>query len=176
MLCFWEEVWQLALVELLLTNHSSLEQCFSCAIEGSVEESNESSRFWCEDLLLRLVDLAENLDALVQCFDVRHCVGVYFSVLSRGKLMLDYSAVNEEQLIYLRQNCLAHACERRSQSRAHFHASRELLSQWQALQAFPLALTAIFNTPGDHHHPMAQASDSGVNFKSTCGVSTNCRE
>ena len=38
--------------------------------------------------------------------------------------MLDSSAVNEEQLIYLRQKYLAHACEPRSQSRAHFHASR----------------------------------------------------
>ena len=46
----------------------------------------------------------------------------------------------------------------------------ELLSQWHAAQAFPLALVAIFNAPGDLHHPMAQASDSGVNFKSTCGV------
>ena len=41
----------------------------------------------------------------------------------------------------------------------------ELLSQWRLVQALPLALVAIFNAPGDLHHPMAQVSDSGVQLR-----------
>ena len=33
----------------------------------------------------------------------------------------------------------------------------ELVSQWQTVQALPLALVAIFSAPGDSHRPMAQA-------------------
>jgi hypothetical protein len=71
-LCFWEEVRKDASVELLLSDHSPLEQSFSGVIEGSVEEGEESSSFGCEDLLLRVVDGTVDGHALVDCFDCSH--------------------------------------------------------------------------------------------------------
>lgn len=67
-------------VELLLTDHSSLEQRLSGLVESSVKESEESSGFGGENLLLGVVDSAMDGDALVDSFDVSHDEGMCVSV------------------------------------------------------------------------------------------------
>ena len=59
-----EEIGKHTFVELLLTDNSSLEQRLSGLIKSSVKESEESSGFGGEDLLLGVVDSAMDGDAL----------------------------------------------------------------------------------------------------------------
>lgn len=70
----WKEVGDNTLVELLLSDGSTLKQRFSCAVEGSVEESDEAGSFGSKDLLLGFSDIAENGDALVELFKSSHVV------------------------------------------------------------------------------------------------------
>lgn len=63
-LCLWEEIGQGAFVELCLSNNPAFEEVFSRGIEGSVEEGEECSSFFGENLLVEVVDLAGDSDAL----------------------------------------------------------------------------------------------------------------
>ena len=80
MLGLGQEIGKDTLVKLLLTDHSSLEQRLPGLIESSVEESEESSGFGREDLLLGVVDGAMDGDALVDGLDVSHDGGMCVSV------------------------------------------------------------------------------------------------
>lgn len=72
MLGFWEEVGQLALVELCLSDHTALEKVLSGAIEGSVEEGEESKSILAEDLLVEIGDLTRDIHALEDGFGGGH--------------------------------------------------------------------------------------------------------
>ena len=75
-----EEIGKDTSVELLLTDHSSLEQRLSGLIESSVKESEESSGFGGEDFLLGVVDSAVDGNALVDSLDVSHDEDMCMSV------------------------------------------------------------------------------------------------
>jgi hypothetical protein len=67
-----EEVRELAAVELSLADLAALEQGFPGRVEGAVEEGEEGEGVGGQDLAVRLVDLAENVDALEDGFGVGH--------------------------------------------------------------------------------------------------------
>ena len=72
MLGFGEEVWQLALVELRLSDHTTLKEVLAGPIEGSVKESEERKSILCEDLLVEVCDLARDVHALEDRFGGGH--------------------------------------------------------------------------------------------------------
>lgn len=71
---FWEEVWQRALVELCLSDHTSLEEVLAGAIEGSVKEGEECKSIFAEDLAVEVVDCASDVNALENRIGGSHCV------------------------------------------------------------------------------------------------------
>ena len=58
----WEEVEQVALVELGLTDHSSLEESFPALVECAVEEGKEDGSIFAEDVPVLVVQVAEDVD------------------------------------------------------------------------------------------------------------------
>lgn len=67
-----EEIGQSAIVELLLTDRSSLEESFAGGVEGAVEEGEEGRGLGSEDLAIPLLDGAVDGDALVDSFNAGH--------------------------------------------------------------------------------------------------------
>lgn len=64
MLGLGKEVGQNAAVQLILANLAALKKLLAGRVERSVQERQECECLWCEDLLLVIVDLAEDVDAL----------------------------------------------------------------------------------------------------------------
>lgn len=60
----WEEIWNVALVELSLANHAALKECFSGAIESAVEQCKENSGLFGEDLAGLVIERTEDVDVL----------------------------------------------------------------------------------------------------------------
>lgn len=60
----WEEVWEVALVELRLADHTSLEQLLSSGVESSVQHGEEDDSVLVQDLLLLVIDVSEDVDIL----------------------------------------------------------------------------------------------------------------
>jgi hypothetical protein len=58
----WEEVEEVSLVELSLSNYSSLEQRFPALIECAVEERKEHASVLAEDVTVLVVEVAEDVD------------------------------------------------------------------------------------------------------------------
>ena len=77
-----EEIWKMAPVNLLLTDYSSLQKSFPCAVEGSVEEGEESRSFGSKDLAEGFLDGAINSDAFVDCLDGSHFDDMYLRLLA----------------------------------------------------------------------------------------------
>lgn len=73
MLGFREEIRQIALIDLLLADHSSLQKRFPGAVECSVEEGEESGGFGSKDLSEGILDRAIDGDTFVDGFDSGHC-------------------------------------------------------------------------------------------------------
>lgn len=62
MLGLWEEVEKVALVELSLSDYSSLQQRFPALIECAVEERKEDTGVLAEDVTVLVVEVAEDVD------------------------------------------------------------------------------------------------------------------
>lgn len=62
MLGLWEEVEKVSLVELSLSNHSSLKKGFPAFIECAVEECKEDAGVFTEDMAVLIVKVAEDVD------------------------------------------------------------------------------------------------------------------
>ena len=60
----WEEIWENALVELGLSDHTALEELLSSCVERSVEESKERNGVLGEDLLVGVVDDTRDVNTL----------------------------------------------------------------------------------------------------------------
>jgi hypothetical protein len=58
----WEEVEKVSLVELSLTDYSSLKQRFPALIKCAVEERKEDTRVLAEDVTVLVVEVAEDVD------------------------------------------------------------------------------------------------------------------
>jgi len=63
-LCLREEIWERAFVELCLSDDAALEELLSGAVEGSVEEGEESESLLGENLAIEVVDLACDVHAM----------------------------------------------------------------------------------------------------------------
>lgn len=72
-----EEVGQDAAVQLGLAELAALEEGLAGAVEGAVQEGQEGQGLGRQDLLVRLVDLAEDGDALEDGLLRRHCGRVF---------------------------------------------------------------------------------------------------
>jgi hypothetical protein len=59
-----KEIREYASVNLGLASHAALEKLLATGVERSVEEGQEGEGLGCEDLLVLLLDLARDLDAL----------------------------------------------------------------------------------------------------------------
>lgn len=75
MLGLWEKVREISLVELLLSDNSSLQQSFSCGIEGSVEKCQECGGIFGKNVFSRIVDRTKDGDTFVDSLDVSHLAG-----------------------------------------------------------------------------------------------------
>ena len=64
MLCLREEVWESALVEFCLSDHTTLKEVFAGSIEGSVEEGEECNSIFAQDLLIEVSDRAGDIHAM----------------------------------------------------------------------------------------------------------------
>ena len=62
MLGLWEKVEKVALVELSLSDYSSLQQRFPALIECAVEERKEDTGVLAEDVTVLVVEIAEDVD------------------------------------------------------------------------------------------------------------------
>lgn len=62
MLGLWEKVEKVALVELSLSDYSSLQQRFPALIECAVEERKEDTGVLAEDVTVLVVEVAEDVD------------------------------------------------------------------------------------------------------------------
>jgi hypothetical protein len=62
--CLGEEVREYASVDLGLASYAALEELLTPGIEGPVKEGQKGQGLGCEDLLVLLLDLARDLDAL----------------------------------------------------------------------------------------------------------------
>jgi hypothetical protein len=58
----WEKVEKVALVELSLSDYSSLQQRFPALIECAVEERKEDTGVLAEDVTVLVVEIAEDVD------------------------------------------------------------------------------------------------------------------
>ena len=81
MLGFWEEVRQLALVELGLSDDTALEESFAGGIEGSVEDGEEGGGFFGEDVAGLVVEGSQDGDALDDVLDVCCHAGCSFGYI-----------------------------------------------------------------------------------------------
>jgi len=61
---FGKEIWEVALVELGLSNYTTLEKLLATLIEGSVEESEEDDGILIQDLARLVIELTEDVDIL----------------------------------------------------------------------------------------------------------------
>ena len=62
MLGLWEKVEKVTLVELSLSDYSSLQQRFPALIECAVEERKEDTGVLAEDVTVLVVEVAEDVD------------------------------------------------------------------------------------------------------------------
>lgn len=91
----WEEVESVALVELGLADHATLEESFPRAVEGAVEHSKENSSVLGEDLAGLVAERTKDLDVLqgLVCVwrDSCHgcCFCMYVRVFCSGDVVLE---------------------------------------------------------------------------------------
>lgn len=62
MLGLWKEIEKVSLVELSLSNHSSLKKGFPAFIECAVEECKEDAGILAEDMAVLIIEVAEDVD------------------------------------------------------------------------------------------------------------------
>lgn len=72
----WQEVEQLAAVNLCLAGNSSFEQRLAGVVECAMQEGKESNRLLGQDLAVLVVDVSEDGDTLELGFDCSHFVCV----------------------------------------------------------------------------------------------------
>jgi hypothetical protein len=61
-LCFWEEVEQVALVEFGLADHSPLQQVLAALVECAMQEGEEDGGILAENVSVLVIELAEDVD------------------------------------------------------------------------------------------------------------------
>jgi hypothetical protein len=75
-LCFWEEVEQVALVELGLSGHSPLQQVLTALVKCAVQESEEDGGILAENVPVLVIELAEDIDLAEDGVGIScHCRG-----------------------------------------------------------------------------------------------------
>lgn len=72
-LCLGEEVQKVALVELCLPDHTTVEELFAPGIESTVKDREEDADFLGENLLLFAVKLAKDVDILERLLRLVRC-------------------------------------------------------------------------------------------------------
>lgn len=75
-----QEVEQVALVNLGLTIHPTLEEGLASRVKGPVQDGQEGTRILGEDLASFIADGAQDGDVLELSLDVRHVVVIYLCV------------------------------------------------------------------------------------------------
>jgi hypothetical protein len=76
----WKEVEEVSLVELGLSDHSSLEERFPALVECAVEKGKEDGSIFAEDVTVLVVQLAENVDLTEDSIRIGcHCGGCTIS-------------------------------------------------------------------------------------------------
>ena len=102
----WEEIWKSTLVKLRLSDHAALEQRLSCCVEGSVEEGEEGDGILREDLLVGLVDGAQDVHSLDDGIDASHFEGCstldFLSRMVSDLSMVKYKFRDAEGRRYMR--------------------------------------------------------------------------
>lgn len=58
----WEEVEQIALVELCLSNHTALKESFPALVECAVEKRKEDGSIFAKDVSVLVIELTEDVD------------------------------------------------------------------------------------------------------------------
>ena len=82
MLGLWEEVEQIAFIQLGLADHSALKKCFPALIECAVEKCKEDGSIFAEDVSVLVIQLAEDVDLAEDSIRVGcHCVVCSWLVL-----------------------------------------------------------------------------------------------